>query len=228
MKKVIIFALVILCVASLFGCSTSTPADTTNVSIAWSDTAVDNALVGAWLVEENPDGEIIEFTSDGRIRFVKGTVCFEGDVKYGIDSNGNKKYFSEFYYMAGELNYMVEGSRALFVSLDGVTQTLVRTTSPEIALTKFDDFNADNPLIGTWLNEEYNDSYTFKADGTATYNLIDNELKYASHIDYTYKVDGDKVYLNYDAGEGEETSTSVFVIIDGVLDIDGSGDYKLQ
>ena len=228
MKKVILFVLVILCVVSLFGCGGSAPADTTNVSVAWSDTAVDNELVGAWIVEGSPDGEIRVFTSDGKIRFVKGTVYFEGNVKYGIDSNGNKKYLSDFYYMAGELNYMVEGNKALFVSLDGVTQTLVRTSTPEINLTKYEDFNADNPLIGTWSNEEYNDSYTFKADGTATYDLTDNERMYVSHIDYTYKVDGDKVYLNYDAGEGEEALTSVFLIEDGVLDIDGSGDYKLQ
>ena len=230
MKKVILFVSVLLCVLTLFGCSGkgNAPADTADIGVVWSDTAVDNDLVGAWAVEGNPDAEIRVFTADGKIRFVKGTVYLEGDVKYGIDSNGNKKYMSDFHYMAGELNYMVEGNTALFVSLDGVTQTLVRTNAPDVKLTPFEDFKADNALVGTWLNDEYNDRYIFRDDGTASYDIEDKEMMYVSHIDYTYKVEDDKVYLNYDAGEGEDKYISLFTIKDGVLDLDGSGDYKLQ
>ncbi len=229
MKKIIIFAAVLLSFTMLFGCSQgSAPADTVNKGVVWSDRYVDSELVGAWYVEDDPDAELRIFTEDGRIQFVKGSVYLEGDVKYGVDSDGNKKYFSEFYYMAGELNYMVEGDRALFVSLDGVTQTLIRTNTPDVELAKFEDFDEKNPLVGKWANEEFNDSYTFNADGTATYYLNDTELNYASHIDYTYKVEDDKVHLSYDSGEGAESYISVFTISDDVLNLDGSGEYKRQ
>lgn len=230
MKKIIILAALVLCFTTLFGCGTqgAAPADTVNKGVVWSDNYVDKDLVGAWAIEGEPDAELRVFTEDGKIQFVKGSVYFEGDVKYGVDSDGNKKYFSEFYYMAGELNYMVEGDRALFVSLDGVTQTLIRTRLPEVKLTQFEDFNAENPLVGTWKNDEFNDSYTFNADGTASYTLESAEYMYVSCIDYTYKVEDDKVHLSYSTGEDVESYISVFTIKDNVLNLDGSGEYKLQ
>ena len=230
MKKIIIFVATALCLTMLFGCTSQSPApaDTVNNGVVWSENYVDKDLVGAWTIEENPEAELRVFTEDGKIQLVKGSVCLEGDVQYGIDSDGNKKYFSEFYYMAGELNYMISGDKALFVSLDGVTQTLVRAEAPEVELKQYEDFNAENPLVGTWANEEFNDSYTFNADGTASYYLNDTELVYTSRISYTYKVEDDTVYLTYDSGEGVESYTSVFTIEDDVLNFDGSGEYKRQ
>lgn len=231
MKKISVLVLVVMCALLMFGCNDTgvAPNETVPVGVAWSSTAADPQLVGAWTLEGSENNEIHYFTEDCKIRIVTGSVYLEGDVMYGVDSIGDRKLQSDFHYLSGQFSYLITNGKALIVNSEGVTQTLVRVNDykePELSVPE--DFNKDNPLIGTWYNDEYLDSYTFNADGTASYDLTSVETVFRSHIDYTYKVVDDKLHFTYDDGTGVKTSISVFTIKDGVLDIDGVGGFVLQ
>lgn len=230
MKKLSLILMFMLVAAMLFGCKEEdevlTPPETVAPGIAWSSTAADKNLVGAWLIENDEEhNEIYLFTNDCKIRIVKGSCYFEGDVTYGIDTDGNHKYLSDFYYMAGELTYVVDGDKVIFVNEEGVTRTMVKTQYSAPQLKAFDDFSAENPLVGTWYNEEYNDSYTFNADGTAAYDMDYTEQAYKTHIDYTYKVVDDLIYFTYDTGDGAEQYTESFSVKGDTLNIIGTGEF---
>lgn len=231
MKKLSFLLLLVLTATMLFGCNnsgTGTSSTTVGDGVAWSDTAVDKDLVGAWQIEDSTTDEVYLFTEDCKIRITRGSVYMQGDVTYGIDTDGNHKYFSDFYYMAGELDYVVDDETAIFIREDGVTQTFKKIdyTAPELAV--YEDFNADNPLVGTWYNEEYNDSYTFNEDGTAVYEMNDTENVCLYHIDYTYMESDGYMLLTFDAGEGVDESKDSYKITGDTLNIIGLGEYTRQ
>lgn len=229
MKKLSFLVLLLLCAVFLFGCGeVNTPAETQPVGdgIAWSSTTADKNLVGAWLFENDEEhDEVYLFTDDCKVRIVKGSCYFEGDVTYGIDTDGNHKYFSDFYYMAGELTYVVDGNKVIFVNDEGVSRTMIKTEYTAPKVEAFEDFNAENPLVGTWYNEEFNDSYTFNADGTASYDMDYTEQAYVTHIDYTYKEDDGLIYFSYDTGDGVDQYTESYSIKGDTLNIVGTGDF---
>ena len=227
MKKLSLLLVLILVSTLLFGCN-GAQGNTDGISedgVVWSDTAADKNLVGAWEIEGSTEDEIRLFTEDCKIKIVRGSVSIQGDVTYGIDTEGNHKYLSDFYYMAGELNYVADGDTAIFVREDGVTQTLkkVEYKAPELEVYK--KFNAENPLVGTWHNDEYNDTYVFNADGTAVYELKDTENACLYHIDYTYMEDDGYILLTFDAGDGIEQSKDSYKITGDTLNIIGLGEY---
>lgn len=231
MKKLSFLLLLVLTATLLFGCNNSvsdTPTTTVGDGIAWSDTAVDKNLVGAWEIDGSTTDEVYLFTEDCKVRITRGSVYMQGDVTYGIDTDGNHKFFSDFYYMAGELDYVVDGDTATFVREDGVTQTFnkIEYNAPELAV--YENFNAENPLVGTWYNEEYNDTYIFNADGTAVYEMNDTENVCLYHIDYTYMEDDGYICMTYDAGEGSAESKDSYVITGDTLNIVGFGEYTRQ
>lgn len=231
MKKLSVFLLFVLTAALMFGCNNAGGNNTESTvgdGIAWSDTAVDQNLVGAWKIDGSTEDEVRLFTEDCKIRITRGSVYMQGDVTYGIDTEGTHRYFSDFYYMAGELQYVVEGDTAIFVRDDGVTQTLKKVDYKAPELGVYENFDAENPLVGTWYNEEYQDSYTFKEDGTAVYELNDTENVCLYHIDYTYMEDNGYICLTYDAGNGSEHSKDAYTITDDTLNIIGMGDYTRQ
>ena len=233
MKKLSFILVLMLVSIFLFGCNETTgnnsPTETAPVTIAegtsWSDNTVDKALVGSWQIENNEAPDYYIFTENGKIRIARGSMYFEGNVKYGIDSNGTHKIKSDFYYLSGEFNYVVSDNKVIFVDADGVSKTFLKAEHTAPKLTAYEDFNAKNPLVGTWYNEEYNDTYIFNADGTAVYELMDNEKACLYHIDYTYNdVDGN-LKLTYDAGTGVEESNDAYKITGDNLNIIGLGEY---
>ena len=232
MKKLAFILVIITLATMLFACDTSPktePVQTTVAKgIAWSDKTADKNLAGAWQFDDGSQPEYYIFTEDCKVQIVRGTVYFEGNVTYGIDTDGNRIYFSDFYYMAGELNYTVSGDKVVFMNEDGEQRVMDRADYKAPELKVYEDFNAENPLVGTWYNEQYQDSYTFNADGTATYLLNNTERSYVSHIDYTYKEADGYLYLTYDAGEGVQEDISTYTINLDTLNINGEGDYKRQ
>ncbi|MBQ2825451.1 MAG: hypothetical protein IJF19_04170 [Clostridia bacterium] len=233
MKKLSFILALTLVAVFLFGCNnsgTNTPSsetvpETIGEGVSWSDNTVYKLLVGTWQIEggETPDYYI--FSEDGKIRITRGSMYFEGDVKYGIDSNGNHKLMSDFYYMSGEFNFVVKDGKAIFVDTEGVAQTFVKAEYTAPKLEVYENFNAENPLVGTWYNEEYNDTYVFNADGTAVYELMDNEKACLYHIDYTYNEADGNLKLTYNAGSGVEESSDSYKITDDTLNIIGLGEY---
>lgn len=230
MKKLSFLLLLVLTASLLFGCNNTGDTSVTVGSdgIAWSDTSVDKDLAGAWKIEGSTTDEVYLFTEDCKVRITRGSVYMQGDVTYGIDTEGNHKYFSDFYYMAGELDYTVDGDTAVFNREDGVTQTFKKIDYTAPQLSVYEDFNAENPLVGTWYNEEYNDSYTFNTDGTAVYEMNDTENVCLYHIDYTYMEDDGYICLRFDAGEGAEESRDSYKITGDTLNIIGLGEYTRQ
>lgn len=236
MKKLSLILVSILVAALLFGCADSgnnTPSDgvtepaseVISHGVSWSDNTVDKALVGSWQIENGETPDFYIFTEDGKIRIARGSVYFEGNVKYGIDSDGVHKLKSDFYYLSGEFNYVASKDKVIFVDNDGVTQTFVKAEYVVPQLTVYENFNAENSLVGTWYNEEYNDTYVFNADGTAVYELNDTESACLYHIDYTYNEADGYLKLTYDTGNGAEESSDSFKITGDTLNIIGLGEY---
>ncbi len=228
MKKLTILISAVLIAMLLFGCNASkedTSATTVGSGVAWSQNAVDKELLGTWQIENDESSDYYIFTENRTLQIVRGSLSFEGNVTYGIDTDGNHKYLSDFNYMAGELTYVVEGDKAVFVNDEGVTLTFVKAeyTAPKLEVYK--DFNKDNPLVGTWYNEEYKDTYTFGADGTAIYELDDTENACLCHIDYTYNEADGVLLLTFDAGSGVEQSQDSYTITGDTLNIIGLGEY---
>ncbi len=218
MKKLIFILLLMLVPTLLFGCNNT------------SDNAkdVDMDLVGAWQLDDENQSEYYIFTEDSKVRIARGSVYFEGDATFVSYADGSRKYFSNFYYMSGELSYTVDGDTVIFDDGAGTVQMLKRAeyTAPELKI--YDDFNSKNPLVGTWYNEEFNDTYIFNADGTASYSMNMAELEYVSYIDYTYNEKDGTIYFTYDAGAGSQEITNAYQISGDVLNIDGSGEYIRQ
>lgn len=230
MKKLSFLLLLVLTATFLFGCNSASDTSTTVGSdgIAWSDTAADKDLVGAWEIDGSTTDEVYIFTEYCTVHITRGSVYMQGDLTYGIDTDGNHKLFSEFYYMAGEFDYAVNGDTAVFTREDGVTQTFKKIDYTEPQLTVYENFNAENPLVGTWHNEEYNDTYVFYDDGTATYEFNDVENVCLYHIDYTYTEEDGNILLTYDAGAGVEESSDSYTITGDTLTIIGLGEYTRQ
>lgn len=226
MKKLSLILAVLMLAFALFACEPEGENDhVVQKGVVWTDDKADKDLVGAWQLLDEPDSEIRIFTNDCKIQFVKGAVYIEGNARYGIDSDGTPKIMSDFNYMSGEFNYRIDGNRALFVSTEGVTQTLVRVSYTAPELKKYEDFDAKNQLIGIWECKEYNDAYAFNADGTAQYSLNDTENASLYIANYTYNVKDGKVYLTSDAGEGATEDVLEFSIKDNTLEIGGNGGY---
>lgn len=226
MKKLALILAVLVLSISLFACEPASDNNhTVKSGVVWTEDKADPDLIGAWQILDDPDAELRIFTKDCKIQLVKGAVYIEGDVRYGIDSDGTKKYFSDFHYMAGELNYLVDGDRALFVNSEGVTQTLVRAEYKEPEFKKYEDFDSKNVLVGTWECEEYNDSYIFNDDGTAQYAYNNDEESSLYIVNYTYNVKDSKVYLSSDSGEETTEDIYTFSIKDNTLEINGNGGY---
>lgn len=220
MKKLSLILVLMLVCTFLFGCNNSAGGN--------DSVTVDKDLVGAWQLEEENQFEYYIFTEDSKVRIARGSVYFEGDANFVSYSDGSRKYISDFYYMTGELTYTVDDDTVTFDDGQGTVQVLKKTefTAPE--LKTYEDFNADNPLVGTWYNEEYNDSYTFNADGTASYTMDNTELSYVSHIDYTYKEADGTIYFTYDAGKGSQEITDTYTLSGDILNIASSGEYTRQ
>lgn len=210
MKKFVLFLLIGVVSAFAFGCNKA------------DESSVDKALVGAWQIDDEGYSEYYIFTEDSKVRIARGSVYFEGDAVF----NGGV-YASNFYYMAGELSYKVEGDKVTFDDGAGTVQVLKKVDYSAPELKKYDDFKTDNPLVGTWFNEEYNDSYTFNSDGSASYNVESPELSYSSHIDYIYTEKDGTLYLTYDAGEGSQEMTAEFSVNGDTLNLEGS-EYTRQ
>lgn len=211
MKKLTFCMLIILTLTLLFGCNKK------------EEYKADMNLVGAWQIDDEQFTEYYIFTEDSKVKIVRGSVCFEGDA---IFSSG--LYASDFYYMSGELDYKVEGDRVTFDDGAGTMQVLKKARYSAPVLSQYDDFDVSNPLVGTWYNEEYHDSYTFNADGTAQYYMQADELSYVSYIDYTYTVRDGSVYFTYDAGQGSQEISEAFKINGDILNIENTGEYTRQ
>lgn len=233
MKKLSFILVLIILLSLLVGCSdTGANTDGTDAveqtiahGVSWSDNSVYKALVGSWQLENSETPDIYVFSEDGKIRIVRGTLYFEGNVKYGIDSDGQRKLKSDFYYFSGEFNYQVNEDKAIFVNTEGVTQTFIKVDYTVPELTVYENFNAENPLVGTWYNEEYNDTYVFNADGTAYYEQDNTEMACVYHVNYTYMEDEGYIKLTYDVGNGVEESNDSYKITGDTLNIIGLGEY---
>ena len=218
MKK-LSFVLILLLVATfLFGCNNKPQ----------NDKNVDMELVGAWQLESENQPEYYLFTEESEVKVLRGSVSFEGEASFVKNSDGTGKYTSNFYYMAGELTYTFDGDKVTFDNGEGTKQTLKKAEYTAPQLKKYDGFDESNPLIGTWANAEYNDSYTFNSDGTATYSMDFGELEYVSYIDYTYNVKDGNVYFTYDVGDGAHEISSVYTISADTLTFDGTAEYTRQ
>lgn len=219
MKKFGLIIAVLLISMLCFGCNNKADENKKDV---------DMDLVGAWQLEDENHPELYIFTEDSEVKVVSGSISFEGEASFKKNSDGKGTYLSNFYYMAGELSYTIEGDKVTFDDGEGTTQTLKKAeyTAPE--LTKYNEFNAKNPLIGTWANAEYSDSYTFNSDGTATYVMDFGDLEYVSKIDYTYTEKEGKVYFTFDSGEGLQEISSVYTINGDTLLFDGTAEYTRQ
>lgn len=218
MKKLAFLLMLLLVPVLLFGCNKADE----------DAKDVDMDLVGAWQLEDENQIEYYIFTEDSKVCIARGTVYFEGDATFVKYADGSRKYFSNFYYMSGELNYTVDGDTVTFDDGTGTVQVFKKAdySAPELKI--YEDFNSKNPLVGTWYNEEYNDTYTFNADGTASYSMDFAELEYVSHIDYTYNEKDGTIYFTYDAGAGSQEITDTYTIAGDVLSIAGSGEYIRQ
>lgn len=219
MKKFALVLSFLLIPLLLFGC---------NNNSADNASGVDMDLVGAWQIADGSQPEYYIFAEDGGVKVQRGTVSFEGEAVFEVNADGTRTYTSNFYYMAGILSYSFNGDTVTFDDGAGTVQTLKKAQYNAPELKKYEDFNSENPLVGTWSNEEYNDSYIFNSDGTATYTMDFGELEYISRIDYTYSVKDGTVYFTYDAGSGSQELTSVFEIDGDTLVFDGSAEYTRQ
>lgn len=219
MKKFGLIIAVLLLSVLFFGC---------NNKAGESSKDVDMDLVGAWQLDVENQPEFYIFTEDSEVKIVRGSISFEGEASFKKNSDGSGTYLSNFYFMSGELKYTINGDKVTFDDGEGLTQTMKKADFTETELKKYDSFNSKNPLIGTWTNSEYSDSYTFNADGTATYVMDFGELEYVSVIKYTYTEKDGKVYFTYDAGEGLDEISSVYTISGDTLVFDGTAEYTRQ
>ncbi len=219
MKKFGFILVFVLISTLLFGCNNKADYNPNNV---------DMDLVGAWQLEDEGQTEYYIFTEDSKVKVVRGTVSFEGEAEFKVNADGSRTYISNFYYMAGELSYTINGDKVTFDNGEGTIQTLKRAeyTAPELKV--YDDFDSQNPLIGTWTNEEYCDGYTFNSDGTASYTMDFLDLEYISRINYTYTEKDGKVYFTYDSGAGSQELVSTYEISGDILVFDGSAEYTRQ
>ncbi len=219
MKKISFLIASMLVLLLLFGCNNQADQNTVNV---------DKELLGAWQVAGENSNEYYIFTDNGKVRIVRGTVYFEGDASFVADSDGSGKYISDFYYMNGELTYTIADNKATFDDGAGNVMTLEKTEYTAPQLETYEDFNSKNALVGTWHNEEYNDTYVFGSDSTASYAIGFEELSYVSGIEYTYTEKDGSIYFTYDAGTGSQELTSRYEISGDTLIIDGSMEYTRQ
>lgn len=218
MKKFSLFIIIVLVAVFLFGCNNS---DKNNAN-------VDKELVGAWQVTGENQNEYYIFTEDSKVRIVRGSVYFEGDASFTVESDGSRKYASNFYYMNGELTYTIEGDKATFDDGLGNVMILEKADYSAPKLDVYNDFASKNVLVGKWHNDEYNDTYVFSADGTANYTMDFVELSYVSGIDYTYTEKDGTIYFTYDSGTGPQEIASTYEISGDTLIIDGSMEYTRQ
>ena len=68
-------------------------------------------------------------------------------------------------------------------------------------------------LVGDWASEDFDGKfvYTFKEDGTGNYDA------YGTDMPFTYKVDGDKLSIQY--GDVDVPWDTTFKIADGTLTV---------
>ena len=225
MKKISLALLFVLVSVMLFGCGKEVVTPDVNGGTAWSNTSVDKDLVGAWQIEGGDSDVYYIFTENCKIQMVRGTATLEGNVLYGIDANGNHKYKSDCYFRAGELDYVVAGDVVTFTDAKGVQEVLKKVEYTAPVVDGYENFKADNPLVGTWYNEEYKDTFVFAADGTAVQETVDTEQACVARSVYKYtEADGKLIYCGSD-GEGVSEYISDYTIKDNVLNIDGLGDY---
>lgn len=219
MKRYGLIIALLLVSVLFFGCNNKSGENTKNV---------DMDLVGAWQLEDESQPEYYIFTEDSKVKVVRGSVSFEGDAVFKKNADGTGTYLSNFYLMAGELSYTIDGGKAIFSDGAGTTQTLKKAeyTAPE--LKNYDSFNSENPLVGTWYNSTYCDGYVFNSDGTAIYTIDYDELEYISHVNYTYTEKDGKVYFTYDAGEGSQELISEYKINGDTIVFDGKAEYTRQ
>ncbi len=244
MKK--LFALLFACllVFALGACKNSgdTPKDSDgdnySYEVQWQDLA-DDDVVGAWEPEESVAGEYILFTPEGKLRLVYGTVVFDADIRYGEDVKGNKSAYTDGSYLYGQWTYTVKDD-VLTVSYPKTgenDETVFENKifrkidyTPITLLTK-EGFKADEALVGTWTNAEYNDSYTFTEDGFAIFSqkLDDGLNSYETQIKHSYLVEDGKIDLSYyKTNDGEEISDSLEYTIEGTKLMLGDNDYYLN
>ena len=218
MKKISVILICVLLCMVFFGCNNNSDV-TSNV---------DTALVGSWQVDGGVGPEYYVFTEDSMVKIVRGSVYFEGEASFVSNGNGGGTYLSNFYYMSGELTYTFNGNTVTFDDGAGTTMTLVKSEYKAPELIDYEDFDSQNPLIGTWANDEYFDSYIFNTDGTALYYMEVAELDYTSYIEYTYTVRDDSLVMSYDAGDGVQETLEEFEISGDTLNILSVGEYTRQ
>lgn len=228
MKKISLALLFVLVSVMLFGCGKEVVTPDVNGGTAWSNTSVDKDLVGAWQVEGGDSDVYYIFTENCKIQLVRGTDVHEGNVLYGIDANGNHKYKSDCYFRAGELDYVVAGDVVTFTDAKGVQEVLKKVEYTAPVVDGYENFKADNPLVGTWYNEEYKETYIFTEDGTSYQEIKDDEKAIVARATYKYMEDNGKILFTYDEGNGPEEIICSYSIDNGVLNIDGEGEYVKQ
>ncbi|MBR3988747.1 MAG: hypothetical protein IKK10_05530 [Clostridia bacterium] len=216
MKKLSLFIVAIFVSMLLFGCNNNVDVNNNNA---------DKDLVGTWQVADENQMEYYIFKDDGKVRIVRGSVYFEGDAVFEANSDGSRKYTSDFYYMNGELTYTIADEKATFDDGEGNVMVLEKADYKAPVLDSYADFNSKNPLVGTWYNDEYNDTYTFNSDGTAEYKMDLAELSYVSGIEYNYNEKDGSIYFTYDDGTGSKETVSTYEINGDTLIVDGTAEY---
>lgn len=228
MKKISFGLLLIIVAVMLFGCGKETTTPDVKGGIAWSNTSADKDLVGAWQIEGEDQNVYYIFTENCKIQLVRGTAALEGNVAYGVDANGIHKYKSDCYFRAGELDYIVAGDVVTFTDAKGVQEVLKKVEYTAPVLEGYENFKADNPLVGTWYNEEYKDTFVFTDDGNAVQETIDTENACVARSTYKYmESEGKLIYVGSD-GDGVTEYISDYSIKGDVLNIDGVGEFLKQ
>lgn len=206
----------------------------------------DNSIVGAWVVEGSiaTSDEISEeeavngntyyiFTDDvnedgdkiAKLRV--GTMELSGTYSIQNNTDGTQSLtVSISYIFAGTYTYNISGNaftgRTLTFTSDSGSVNFQSASLPQLKVGVSEDFKANNDIVGTWNESEYNFTYTFNEDGTAH---VDEGGTLT--VDGTYVVDDSKIVITYLASE--ELTLEIEYSLDGdTLVLSGLGYTKVK
>ena len=188
--------------------STETTVAATTAAVETTE-AAKSALIGTWDSVEAP-GTYYTFNEDGT-----GIIGGEGytmKIAY-VDKGTSVEITSEGTTSALVWNYTIEGDKLAMKDEDGATLTYTKGEAKSTDSTVSATENG-SALVGTWVSDAEDESFTFNSDGTgftktgayeASFTYVDNgtsvEIKYAN-VDAqttTYTIEGDKLTMTDEA-----------------------------
>lgn len=185
-----------------------------------------NSVVGTWVLEDEATadeadkgtGESLRyytFENDGKASITLGTMKVFGTWSYGSgdetatdDQSGSKITVSISYFFDGTFDYTVEGNaltgKKLTIKSEDYSLNFISKSIPAQKVEVDKKFKEVKAVTGSWKNDDYQQTYTFNADGTCSLNQVDTLV-----VEGTYTVNKEDKIITIKYRDTGENSMDV-------------------